>query len=38
VGGNWRSFNGTVAGFMPVLELPNSELKIRIGLMMISSS
>jgi hypothetical protein len=19
VGGNWRSFNGTVAGFMPVL-------------------
>ena len=27
------SFNGTVAGFMPVLQLPNSNLKIRIGIM-----
>ena len=27
------AFNGTVAGFMPVLELPHSELKIRIGIM-----
>ena len=26
-------YNGTVAGFMPLVKLPNSELKIRIGLM-----
>jgi C-terminal processing protease CtpA/Prc len=30
------AFNGTVAGFMPVLKLPNSELKIRIGLMVMA--
>jgi hypothetical protein len=30
------AFNGTVAGFMPVVELPHSELKIRIGLMMMA--
>jgi hypothetical protein len=30
------AFNGTVAGFMPVLELPYSKLKIRIGLMMMT--
>lgn len=24
-------FNGTVAGFMPIFELPNSKLKVRIG-------
>jgi C-terminal processing protease CtpA/Prc len=30
------AFNGTVAGFMPVVKLPNSELKIRIGLMMMA--
>lgn len=30
------AFNGTVAGFMPVLKLPNSKLKIRIGLMMMA--
>jgi hypothetical protein len=29
VGGNWRSFNGTVAGFMPVLKLP-IQVKIRM--------
>jgi hypothetical protein len=29
------AFNGTVAGFMPVVELPHSELKI-IGLMMMA--
>ena len=27
------AYNGTVAGFMPVIKLPNSDLKIRIGLM-----
>ena len=27
------AFNGTVAGRMPLVELPNSKLKIRIGLM-----
>lgn len=26
-------YNGTVAGFMPILKLPFSELKIRIGIM-----
>jgi hypothetical protein len=26
----------TVVGFMPVVELPHSELKIRIGLMMMA--
>jgi len=30
------AFNGTVAGFMPVIKLPNSKLKIRIGLMMMA--
>ncbi|WP_366187178.1 S41 family peptidase [Flavobacterium ovatum] len=29
-------YNGTVAGFMPVLPLPNSNLKIRIGIMAMS--
>lgn len=29
------AFNGTVAGIMPVLKLPHSKLKIRIGLMTI---
>jgi hypothetical protein len=32
------AFNGTVAGFMPVVKLPHSELKIRIGLMMMTPS
>lgn len=27
------AFNGTVAGFMPVVKLPHSKLKIRIGIM-----
>ncbi|MCG9791141.1 S41 family peptidase [Flavobacterium algicola] len=27
------AYNGTVAGFMPVYRLPNSHLKIRIGIM-----
>jgi C-terminal processing protease CtpA/Prc len=26
-------YNGTVAGFMPILQLPHSELKVRIGIM-----
>jgi C-terminal processing protease CtpA/Prc len=30
------AFNGTVAGFMPVIKLPNSKLKIRIGLMLMT--
>jgi C-terminal processing protease CtpA/Prc len=30
------AFNGTVAGFMPVVKLPNSDLKIRIGLMVMA--
>jgi C-terminal processing protease CtpA/Prc len=30
------AYNGTVAGFMPVLKLPKSENKIRIGLMTIT--
>jgi C-terminal processing protease CtpA/Prc len=29
------AYNGTVAGFMPLVKLPNSGLKIRIGLMLI---
>jgi len=29
------TFNGTVAGIMPVLKLPHSKLKIRVGLMSI---
>lgn len=29
------TFNGTVAGIMPVVKLPNSKLKVRIGLMTI---
>ncbi|HEY4618670.1 MAG TPA: S41 family peptidase [Flavobacterium sp.] len=31
------AYNGTVAGFMPKVKLPNSELKIRIGIMMMAS-
>jgi C-terminal processing protease CtpA/Prc len=27
------TFNGTVAGFMPIFKLPNSKLRLRIGLM-----
>jgi C-terminal processing protease CtpA/Prc len=27
------AYNGTVAGFMPIVQLPNSNLKIRIGIM-----
>jgi C-terminal processing protease CtpA/Prc len=30
------AFNGTVAGFMPVVKLPNSDLQIRIGLMVMA--
>ena len=30
------AFNGTVAGFMPVIKLPNSKLNIRIGLMVMT--
>lgn len=30
------AYNGTVAGFMPLIKLPNSELKVRIGLMLIA--
>lgn len=30
------AYNGTVAGFMPLVKLPNSELKVRIGLMLIA--
>ncbi|MFA9188477.1 S41 family peptidase [Flavobacterium sp. FBOR7N2.3] len=26
-------YNGTVAGFMPILQLPHSKLKVRIGIM-----
>ena len=26
-------YNGTVAGFMPVVKLPHSELKVRVGIM-----
>lgn len=29
-------YNGTVAGFMPIVKLPNSKLKVRIGIMGIS--
>ncbi|KDN56195.1 S41 family peptidase [Flavobacterium seoulense] len=29
-------YNGTVAGFMPIITLPNSELKVRIGIMNIA--
>lgn len=31
------AFNGTVAGQMPIIELPNSHVKIRIGLMKIAA-
>ncbi|MFE3870508.1 S41 family peptidase [Flavobacterium sp. ZS1P70] len=31
------AYNGTVAGFMPLVKLPHSELKIRIGLMMMAT-
>jgi C-terminal processing protease CtpA/Prc len=27
------AFNGTVAGFMPLIQLPNSKIKIKIGIM-----
>lgn len=30
------AYNGTIAGFMPVVKLPNTNLKIRIGLMFIA--
>ncbi len=26
-------YNGTVAGFMPVIQLPHSKLKVRMGVM-----
>jgi C-terminal processing protease CtpA/Prc len=29
-------YNGTVAGFMPIIKLPNSKLKIRMGIMNIA--
>lgn len=29
-------YNGTVAGFMPILKLPHSQLKVRIGIMNIA--
>jgi C-terminal processing protease CtpA/Prc len=32
------AYNGTVAGQMPIVELPNSRVKIRIGLMKIAAS
>lgn len=31
------AYNGTVAGFMPIIKLPNSDLKIRIGLMLMAA-
>lgn len=31
------AFNGTVAGQMPMIELPNSRVKMRVGLMKISA-
>lgn len=31
------TYNGSVAGFMPVVKLTNSDLKIRIGLMLMSA-
>lgn len=31
------TYNGTVAGIMPLLKLPNSKLKVRLGLMHIKS-
>lgn len=31
------TYNGTVAGIMPLIKLPNSKLKIRLGLMHIKS-
>lgn len=31
------AFNGTVAGQMPIVELPNSRVKIRVGLMKIAA-
>lgn len=30
------TFNGTVAGRMPLIKLPNSKLKIRVGLMLVA--
>lgn len=30
-------YNGTVAGFMPILTLPNSKIKIRMGLMYVNA-
>lgn len=31
------AYNGTVAGQMPIIELPNSKVKIRVGLMKIAA-
>lgn len=31
------AFNGTVAGQMPIVELPNSKVKLRVGLMKIAA-
>lgn len=31
------AFNGTVAGQMPIIELPNSKIKMRVGLMKIAA-
>ncbi|WP_026718546.1 S41 family peptidase [Flavobacterium antarcticum] len=31
------AFNGTVAGQMPIIELPNSKVKMRVGLMKIAA-
>jgi C-terminal processing protease CtpA/Prc len=31
------AYNGTVAGFMPKIKLPNSEIQIRTGIMMMES-
>jgi C-terminal processing protease CtpA/Prc len=32
------AYNGTVAGFMPLVKLPNSEIQIRTGIMMMEST
>lgn len=32
------TFNGTVAGIMPILKLPHSKLKLRVGLMTVKPS
>lgn len=31
------AFNGTVAGQMPIIELPNSKIKMRVGLMKVAA-